>query len=407
VKTRPTIQRGAALLTVLVAVAVLTAVAVDLSYSTRVSLQIAANSRDELRASWLARSGVSMSRLILSFQQQLDDAMPAMPATPKTGTMPAMPRIQIWNLVPVDSTLTQGLYGGAGGETKGAPAFEAKIEDEGRKANMQFDALAVTDPRLWLQVQSLYQLVCDARFDPLFEREDAHGVKTSRDDLLVHLRDWVDPNEQTSELVVDSGSGAPCGMVPHQPPFVDAFGDENQPYDRGEDRYRAKNARMDSLDELYLVAGVGDAFMQAFGDALTVYVPRDTKLNVNETDSRHLVERARMFAAPTTPVNPTLLDPKFAEQLHQAVMLNTFGGLLSYNSQQFAAWVQAAGVPVNQSLLASSDKIFTDRSTAFRIRASAQVGAVRSSIDAAVWLETPTPGSPTAAPGRLVHWREE
>src|SRR5512136_2262685 len=67
-------QRGAALLLVLTTVAILTAVAVDLAYQNRVSLQIAANSRDELRALYLAKSAVSLSRLVLHFQQQLDQA---------------------------------------------------------------------------------------------------------------------------------------------------------------------------------------------------------------------------------------------------------------------------------------------------------------------------------------------
>jgi len=67
-------QRGAALLLVLTTIAILTAVAVDLAYQNRVSLQIAANSRDELRALYLAKSAVSLSRLVLHFQQQLDQA---------------------------------------------------------------------------------------------------------------------------------------------------------------------------------------------------------------------------------------------------------------------------------------------------------------------------------------------
>jgi general secretion pathway protein K len=399
--TRPKDQRGAALLTAMVAIAVLTAFAVDLAYSSRVSLQIAANARDELRGSWLARSGVSMSRLVLSFQQQLDDAMP------KTGG--ATPRIQIWNLVPVSSAFTSGLFGGGAAADAAAPAaFEAKIENEGRKVNAQLEGLVATgDRKVWQQVQALYQIMCDAKYDPLFDREDAKGVKTTREDLLVHLRDWVDANEVTSELVVASGSGATCGMVPSQPPFVDAFGDENQLYDRGEDRYRAKNARMDSLDELYLVAGVGDAFMSAFGDALTVYLPRDAKQDVNVLDRGRLVELARSIANP--PNQPALLDPQFADRLQKAVTERTFGGLLSLTPQDLGALVVAAGVQVNQTLVAATNtnNPFTDRSTVFRIRAHAQAGAVHSSIDAVVRLEQAVAGEATAAPGRLVHWREE
>ncbi len=42
-------------------------------------------------------------------------------------------------------------------------------------------------------------------------------------------------------------------------------------YDRFDPRYEAKNARFDSVDELYRVHGVTDMFMAAFRDRLTVY----------------------------------------------------------------------------------------------------------------------------------------
>jgi general secretion pathway protein K len=387
----------------MVAVAVLTALAVDLAYTSRVSLQIAANARDELRASWLARSGVGMSRLVLSFQQQLDDALPR-------GGGAALPRIQLWALVPVGSGLVDGLFAGPGAAGDGArqPSFDAKIEDEGRKANAQLEGLVQTgDRKLWLQVQSLYQVFCDARWDPLFDREDASGVRSTREDLLIRLRDWVDEDDRSSELVIAGGGGATCGMIPGQPPFADAFGDENQPYDRGENRYRAKNARMDSLDELYLVAGVGDAFMASFGDALTVYLPRDAKRNVNELDKRRLVQLAKIVADP--PAQPTLLDAEFAERLHKLVVERTLGGLMSMSPRDFGTFVEAAGVRVNANLLVETNpnSPFTDRSSTFRIRASGSAGAVRSSIDAVVRLEQAQAGTPVATPGRLIHWRED
>src|SRR5512141_1152500 len=74
----PRSDRGAALLVAITAVAVVTAVSVDLAYNTRVSLQAAVNARDELRATYLAKSGVAVSRLVLNFQQQLDQATTAM-----------------------------------------------------------------------------------------------------------------------------------------------------------------------------------------------------------------------------------------------------------------------------------------------------------------------------------------
>ena len=496
-------ERGAALLTTMVAVAVLTAVAVDLAYSSRVSLQIAANARDELRATYAARSAVTMGRLVLYFQQQLDGVTPqsgagagalaggaagaAGAATGASGglaglvgalggagglagALGGLPRVQLWNLIPVDSSLVAGLFPGgpvasppaataasssapralpsgtgaltvpvaagaarpgssAAGAARpataaaptpapaapalppGSASFEARLEDEAQKVNAQLRGSTMSaDLRVWQAAQAIYQLVCDSRWDPLFEREDARGVRTSREDLLVRLRDWVNDDQggrASSALAISGGAGGPCSSVIGQPPFVTAYGDKNEPYDRGDDRYKAKSARMDSLDELYLVAGVGDAFMAAFGDALTVYLPQDTPRNVNVLDKQSLVALARVMAA-NPAAQPIFLDPTFADRLQQAVFERTLGGMLSITPTDFAQMLQVAGVQVNSALLAAgSNPVFTDRSTSFRIRATGKAGAVETTIDAVVWLDRPQPGTPVAAPGRLVHWREE
>ena len=65
-------RRGVALILVLTTVAILSSVAVEFGYQSRVSLRLTENSRDELRAYYLARSAVNLSRLLLHFQKQVD-----------------------------------------------------------------------------------------------------------------------------------------------------------------------------------------------------------------------------------------------------------------------------------------------------------------------------------------------
>jgi len=400
-------ERGAALLVVMVAVAILTALAVDLAYETRVSLQIAGNARDELKATYLAKGGIALSRLVLSFQQEVDDAFPRIPGAPSP------PRPQLWRLMSVDSELAAGLLGGApspraeeaGGTAAAAGprpgAFQVAIEDEGTKMNVQLDGLGTG--LLGAQVQALYQLVCESRWDALFDREDENGLRVSRPDLLVYLRDWVDPDETTSALAASFAPGG-CAMLTPPNPFEAGFGDENYPYDRGEDRYRAKNARMDSLAELHLVAGVGDAFMAAFGDAMTVYLKPDAKRNVNETNPARLHELARIIADP--PDQPLLADPAFAERLQKLVLERTFNGILSLSPADFGQLVESLVVSVDASLLAEGPKSpFTDRSSVFRLRAAGRAGDVVKTLDVVLRMEKIQPGVPM--PGRLVHWREE
>jgi general secretion pathway protein K len=396
----------------MVGVAVLTALAVDLAYDTRVSLQIAANARDELRATYLAKSGVALSRLVLSFQQEVDEM-------PKMGQL-SLPKPQIWRLVPVGTELASALFGGdapagaparpeglpEGSAVAGPPegGFEAVLDDEGRKVNVQLEAQSTGF--LAPQAQAVWQLVCDPRWDALFDREDENGIRVSRQDLLVHLRDWVDEDEVGSALDAAFPPGG-CVMLAAQNPFPPGFGDENFPYDRGEDRYRAKNARMDSLAELHLVAGVTDAFMAAFEDAMTVYLPRDAKRNVNEIDRARLLDLAALVADP--PGQPVLLDPAFAELLQRAVFDRTLGGLLSITPLEFGQMLQSLGVSVDVNRLkeTSPQNPFTDRSSVFHIRAAGRAGGVTKRLDAVVRYDKPVAGQVVTIPGRLVHWREE
>jgi general secretion pathway protein K len=406
-------ERGAALLVAIVSIAVLTALAVNLAYESRVSLRIAANARDELRASYLARSGVTLSRLVLSFQQDLNDVTQPAAAAGAAGPAGAgIPRIQLWRLLPVGSELARALFPAAArrpGEPAAEGGFEASIDDEGRKVNAQLDISVQMSAAASAaaQVQALYQVICDPKWDPLFEREDASGVRTSREDLLVRLRDWVDEDERGASLRAAFG-GASCGLVAdaQRGPFEDGYGDENQPYDRGEDRYKVKNARMDSLDELFLVAGVGDAFMAAFGDGLTVYLPREAKRNVNELDRTRLVQLAMLVASP--PGQPALFDPVFAERLQKLVLERTLGGILAISPQELGTLIGAAGVTVNQNLLLPSNPNtpFTNQSNTFRVRATGKAGDVAATIDAVVRTEKATPGKPVATPGKLIHWKE-
>jgi general secretion pathway protein K len=427
-------ERGAALLVAIISIAVLTALAVDLAYESRVSLRIAANARDELRASYLARSGVTLSRLVLSFQQKIDQMGGA--ASQAAGGM-SIPRIQLWQLVPIDSDLAAAFFGGPaaaappegeGGAPPGRASlfleaddagaraaeprpgrFDAAVDDEARKVNMQFDASgALLAPR----VQALYQLVCDPRWDVLFDREDANGIRVSREELLVHLRDWVD-EDSTGVVIRAASGGTHCALLVQGNAFDPAYGDENQPYDRGEDRYRAKNARMDSLDELFMIAGIGDAFIGAFRDSLTVYLPRDgvgSKRNVNDVDPVSLLVNAIILADGRTD-RRVFLEPEFVPGLQTLVMTQTFGGKLAITVGQFAEIVKGMNVTINESLVSPQNvnSPFTDRSTTFRIRASGKSGDVTNTIDTVVRLETTpaVPNAPVAAPGRVVHWKEE
>ncbi len=405
-------ERGAALLLVLMVVAIVTVLATELAYDTRVSLQIAANARDELRASQQARGAVALARLVLHFQQRLDQAGGAagqilagvqgaagaagLPAAATQGTF----SFRLWDAIPVDDTAIPMLLGTvrrAEGSAKRDEGFQATIEDEERKVNVaQLAGLStVAGP----QLQRFLLAVRDPQYDVLFDREDDFGNRLTRRDVAVALRDWVDEDATTS--VVGANPVAP---------FENGFGDENQYYDRGEDRYRAKNARFDSLDEIYLLAGIGDAFMGAFGDQLTVYPDVNATINVNTSDPEQILVNALLMSQPPGVPQAPLLDPAFSQKLDLALRLARPLPFMTITVQQFATVLQALGVRVQPLYLQSQNtdtrSPFGNKSSTFTIRATGRAGNVEKTIDAVVTMDDRA-GQLQADLGRLLHWRED
>ncbi|HET6412173.1 MAG TPA: hypothetical protein VFG53_08940 [Anaeromyxobacter sp.] len=443
------------MLLAVVAVAVLTALAMDLAYDTQVRLRIAGNARDQLRAEALAQSAVNLSRLVLAFQAQLDQAtsLPAMvqAATAATGQVVPqvqLPHLQLYNLVPVSSALAQTLFSDEGasapkksetsvptgslGDFEGG--FLATIEDEGQKINAQLDA-RFTSGVLSAQVEALLRLTCDNKWDPLFDRTDADGQRYSRSDLLVHLRDWVLSDPGGSVLTVTFPAGN-CSFIVPSKPFDTGFSDKNFPYQRGSDRYFAKGARLDSVRELSLVAGVTDPFLAAFGPELTVYLPIEAAMNVNTDDLTQQLRLAQAMADPAALAE--FSDPHFQEAFHKALSQIRMGGFLTITPSQFAGVLQELKVPLRSDLSSTLAKAYTDRSVVFRIRALGKAGDVTAEVEAVVSYDprlssqgtalssatsrTATQAAPTASGttaiaaaaaqnridlGRLIHFREE
>lgn len=447
----PHTQRGAALLIAITAIAVVTAVALDLAYNTRVSLQTAANARDELRATYLAKSAVSMSRLVLHFQQQLDQSASAVAnaqqqlapqlaalqqrstapgaANPAASMASALPNISVrlWDLIPIDSSAVSLFLSGAfvqsakapivpaaasvkaNGVAAGIPAgelrmfgdmvgsFRASIQDEERKINVrQFDGIG-TFPAA--QALRLAQLIKDPKWDFLFDQDDANGMRVSRRDLFGALKDYEDQDETSSTFTGDPAK-----------PFENGYGDENQFYDRLRDRYHAKNAPYDSLAELYMVAGVSDSFMAAFGDRMTVYPDLGATINVNTDDPQQIMVNALLMSDPPGIPQPALADPAFLQKFQAAMALAKPFPFMAITPQQFASVLQALGEKVNPLYLQATNtdqrSAFGDWSSTFRIRAVGTAGDVTKTIETVVTFDRRAEGLALDL-GRLLYWHEE
>jgi len=407
-------QRGVTLLMVTVSIAILTAVAAEFAFQTRVDLELATHQRDALRAEYLARSSLSLARMLLLFQKQLDRTSGSLP-----GPLQGM-NLQLWRMAKLDCHLMQSVVPQAGQGRRGkfaitgaggldeqgniqyggfAGCFDARIEDEQEKLNVNALAGLQTGTAQGA-VQRLYNLVSDKRFEFVFEREDANRTRSTPNDVLLALKDWVDDDDVQSALNVNA-----LGQVALQP----GFSDEAALYTRFTPRYRPKNSWFDSLGELYLVNGVTDRFMAAFGDRLTVYPDPNAPLNVNSDDPLLIALAVRSIADPSKP-DPRLNDPVFLDGIVQKIRVAKQMMPMGLSVQAFTMIVQAAGITVNPQVTqrqgtagTTANSFLGDKSDTFRIVATGNAGDVERRVTAVIRLRDPQQDGL----GRVLYWRAD
>jgi general secretion pathway protein K len=461
------------MLLVLVGIAVLALVANEVRYNSVVELRLATNMRDDLRAHYLARSGIGLSRLMLRFQKQIDNiqipnlggmlqqvlgglggagagaaggglggiaglagllgggaaGLPAAAAALGAGGLPGMGgagaaggggmSIQLWRMAKIDCHMLQQMVPEY--DEKGAPiggpsknkkfefddempelakeqstrrfgsfsgCFDTVITDEEERINLN----KLDSPQLTAQIL-LAQLVAtlgDKKYEFLFEKEDSNRVKVTPTELITALRDWIDEDE-TGTALNFSGQGDP---------FAKGFSDENGNYVKYDPPYRAKNARFDSLDELFLVHGVNDRFMAAFRDKLTVYPDVNSRLNINTDDPILLEVAIRSVADPMRP-DPRFADPIFMDTLIKKIRAARIFALFGMSAADFINLIAAAGIPVNPAIQQNvqGNRAVGDKSLTYRVRVTGQAGDVSRTITAVIRLDDGL--------GRLMYWREE
>jgi general secretion pathway protein K len=441
-------QRGVALLLVLVGLAVLALLCQENRYNSIVELRLATNARDEMRAHYLAKSGIGLSRLMLRFQKQLDQIqipniagmlgslMPglggmmggAAPGAPGAGGLPgagAQPQtmsIQLWRMARIDCHMLQMMVPEESEKKQSlltkptglAPkkidfdtdnpelaakmkarkfggfdgCFDTVISDEEERINLnKLDAPAFTAQVIYSQLMTM---LTDKKYEFLFDKEDSNHVKVSPQDVIINLRDWAD-DDTVGSAINTTGVGDP---------FTRGFSDENFAYDKYDPRYKAKNGHFDSLDELYLVHGVNDRFMAAFKDRFTVYPDVNSKLNINTDDPALLELAIRSIADPMHP-DPRLTDPVFIDTLIKKIRMARVFALFGMSATDFVNIIASAGVVTNPTITnnVQRQQFIGDKSNTYRVKVTGQAGDVTRTITAVVRLDDTL--------GRLVYWRED
>lgn len=224
-------EKGIVLVLVIIIVAILTIVVGDMIYFTHIDTEISSNTKDQMRARYIAKSGVHVA----------------------AGTMKAQ---ALEELTDVSTTLNLGVENSEGYWAINVPYFPVgdggvtvTVIDERSKINLN----ALVNPSSnRVDQQVLIEL------EELFKYLEVDDSKSER--FLASLTNWLDAPLSGAENDQDS-KGANSGF-----------------YSGLEEPYSIKDGPLDSLHEIRMIDGMDDEFYNTIKDFVTVY-PRDKKIN--------------------------------------------------------------------------------------------------------------------------------
>jgi type II secretory pathway component PulK len=296
-------QEGFALLLAVISLTILAVLVADLHETTGTSFAAAVAERDQLRAEYLAKSGVNLTRMLIAQERPL--RLMVQSIFSMMGAPPPR-QIPVWQYADAilrpfsdfdnskedaesagfDLELSEGL-----GKTGGT--FEILATAENGKVNLNDPRLADAEQSKKFVATLLSQLIAPPRYDPLFSALDDKGRTHTRSDLLANVIDWWDLDEQRTNY--DPTLNA-----------IQSSGGEDADYYRGlSDPYNLKGGPFDTLEELRLVRGMNDDIWAAIIEpdledpnlrAVTIWGGLSSGINVNEASSLVLLARICSFS---------------------------------------------------------------------------------------------------------------
>ena len=424
-------EQGVALLLVLVCIAIIMPFTASFNFQTRVDWQSAVNAGDEVRARNVQRGALQLSLLLFELQRmvfnqkQFREYMGTMDITQVAPyLMSAFGSTDgaegIGALVGIDTSALNELSIGENA------AFEVRVEAESGKINLNCIANSkdgADTPRSRV-VETLEAMMEPLIYDPLFDEEKADGQRYDRQDVLRAIVDYIDDDNTRFDLArLIQGGGA-----------------EPYRYTELKDPYAARNARLDSIEELHLVEGVDDDFMAAFEQNFTVYGGCKVNLNFASPAMLAWVIRATVREADkwkTEGDNYLLMTLPLANFVAQNREWNLFAKLEDFDNmvskpEEFLAPTLfgdpdenadpsllpkvPTGIEIftkpwtNPETGQKSEKTLTDVATVdnervYRVEVTTQVGAVRKRVTAVYDMEFAR--NQSSGKGAWLYFREE
>lgn len=429
-------QSGVALLLSISMLAMLIALTADFTYGTSIHAMQAANARDEVRAHYLARSAVSIARLLIKIQQRFVEPVmkqaQQMLNSATGGDMAISLRVtdyagpimgffggskeevgMLGSLIGLDTSQAKGLGLKSG-------RMDAEISTEDGKIDINCGSgQTATRSRQITVFRLLSALFLSPRYNNLFSEANTDGQYVDRQELARAVVDWADGDYQM--FSVESGAG----------------GSEDYRYDADRDPYRAHDNSYDTAEEVGLVRGMRGSVLEAFLPYLTVYAsdPRQNcrvNLAAIKGDCTPLLVglvRAALIRDPTRPpADPTILDDTRIYPL--ASILCERGTAVGFDSLDTIVSVLAnpqasiarddpryqlmqnmRGITISRTDL--EQVAYVGEPRVYRIVATGEAGKVKKKITAILdtgrSLDNPVTQNAVAekASGVLQYWREE
>ena len=429
-------QSGVALLMTISSLTLLIAIISQFTYDTTVQLAQAANARDEVRAHYMARSAVNLSRMLIKIQTRFID--PIMGNAQKMLGDSLGPGMGLSLRITDYAGAIMGFFGGTKEEAAGLGSLigidiaqakglgmkhgslDAEISTEDGKINLNCGSGAAWNAQSQgVLYQQLLGLMYSPRYNPMFEFPNANGQIVERTEVATALIDWADGDEQRF---------SPLG----------AAGGEDYRYNASKDPYRAHDNSYDTVEEAAQVYGMGADMIEAFMPHLTVYAnsdgSRQCKVNLKaiKGDCTPLMVgliRAAMLGDPTKPpTDVTILDDRIIYPL--ASILCERGGVMGFDSldtiisvlsnpaasisredPRYQMMQGLKGITITKQDLGKVAYVGTPR--VYRIVATGEVGKVKKKItailDTSRDLFNPVTQNVLAekAAGVFQFWREE
>jgi len=292
-------QRGVALLIVSVMISVILPIVTDMNYEARTEFELAMNYKRKAEAQILAQSGVNFAVIVFDLQKQIEGVLKQF----NVGQT-----IEIWDIVLFDTSLLRAF-------TTAGPFVELedvvsrrkeevegsmKNEEEGSYTHtetgdplFQFPGdfrieFSTEDDKINLNhlaygsraavIKMLEAIIEPDFYDFIFLENTSRKEHVTRVELVQNIIDWVDAG---NEKYVD-GEKYMVG------------GDEQALYDRFEPRYKVKNARFNTIEELMMVYGVNDVIFKILQPHITIY--STGKINITKATPSMIEAIIRAYA---------------------------------------------------------------------------------------------------------------